>query len=193
MKLYLKRILQRNKKIDKENSYFSAIYNGWIQTRLEQDKSILTLSTSAIGLLTTLLITQKSVAMLDYILFIISILAFVVSSLVTIHIFGKNSNLLEAISNNSDIRKEVKSLDRYDRLNKISFYIGIIFTFMIAINYGIKKISEDNMAQQKQPLSKIVKTDMKKSLSGFQNLKPVTGNKPSGNAGDSKGNDTKKK
>jgi hypothetical protein len=41
----------------KEVEYFAAIANAWVNTRVEHDKSLLTLSAGGIGLLITLLST----------------------------------------------------------------------------------------------------------------------------------------
>jgi hypothetical protein len=179
----------RKREVDngKEISYYSAIYNGWLTTRLEHDKSILTLSTSAIGLLITLLITKTSVDKIELILFLTALVAFSISALLALHIFEKNSDLLEAVAKNQSYISDDKKLKLYDRIKKYCFYIGIILTFVIGLNFGLTKIKEVNMAKENSTINKVIKTDMKKSFQGVQNLKPVSGSKPTGNSSGSSG------
>lgn len=41
----------------KNIAYYSVLVNAWIQTRMERDKTLVTLSAAAVGLLVTLLTT----------------------------------------------------------------------------------------------------------------------------------------
>lgn len=41
----------------KEELYLSAVINGWIETRMERDRTLLALSTGGVGLLVTLVTT----------------------------------------------------------------------------------------------------------------------------------------
>jgi hypothetical protein len=98
----------RQLEIGKENAYYSALYSGWINTRIESDKSLLTLSVSAIGLLFTILVTINITDYFILILFILSISSFLSSAIIIIKVLDKNADLLQAIANNNDVDKEDK-------------------------------------------------------------------------------------
>lgn len=192
-----RRIYNKSSKREVDNgkmiSYYSSIYNGWLTTRLEHDKSILTLATSAIGLLITLLITKTSVAIFELILFLTALIAFSISALIALHIFEKNSDLLEAIANDKSYKRDDKALKIFDAIKKYCFYIGIIITFIIGLNFGLTKMNEVDMAKENAPLNKVIKTDLKRSFQGVQNLKPNSGSKPSGSSSSSSGNNSSSK
>src|SRR5690606_22453277 len=106
--------LEKKKQIEigQETSYYSALINGWINTRIESDKSILTLSVSAIGLLFTLLMTIHISDVYTQILFLLAILCFLFCAIITIKVFDKNADLLQSIANNTNISENDKKLKR---------------------------------------------------------------------------------
>jgi len=186
MKNRFKILSQREKKkkieIGQETSYYSALINGWINTRIESDKSILTLSVSAIGLLFTLLMTIKITDVFIQILFLLAILSFLFCTIITIKVFDKNADLLQSIANNTNISENDKKLKRMDSLKNILFFSGLGIALLLSAILVIKKTSEEEMAKKQTPtqIIKTTKVPAKKSLQGFQNMKPSGSSTQSG-------------
>lgn len=168
--------------------YYSALINGWINTRMEADKSILTFSLSAVGLLFTILAAIKIEGTLIYLLFLFAIFCFLLCAVTTIKVFDKNSDLLQSIANDTDVEKNDKVLKKLDLLKNILFFVGLGLTFLLSIILVIQKTSEVEMAKKgsSNTVKKTVNITNKKSLQGFQNMKP------SGSPKDSSENNNKK-
>lgn len=71
---------------EKEKAFYSAMLNGWLTTKLEKDRQILTLSAAAIGLLVTLLKIGIVPNHLQAYLFIVAIILFSISAIVVLFI-----------------------------------------------------------------------------------------------------------
>ena len=136
------KIRQRNKDINtgKMIAYYSSIYNAWLNTRMEGDKSILTLSVSALRLLITLFATISKITKIEFILFLIAILFFLCTAILIIIIYNKNSDFLESIAKEDEIHKHEKTLKRLDIFSRIFFFLGLIISLINGILFAIKKI-----------------------------------------------------
>lgn len=171
--------LEKKKQIEigKKISYYSALIGGWINTRMEADKSILTLSVSAMGLLFTVLTTSAVKGTIVYGLFLLAILCFLFCAVITIKVFDKNADFLKSIAKNVDVSKDVRVLKKLDLFKSISFFIGLGITFLLSIILVIHKTNEDEMAKKgfSKVVTKTVIVTSKKSLQGFQDLKPSSG------------------
>lgn len=189
------KISSREKKkqieIGKTTSYYSAVFNGWITTRIEGDKSILVLSVSAIGLLFTILAAIRIEGYFILTLFAIALSSFLASAIVTIIVFNKNSDLLEAIALDKDVKSEDRSLKILDKIKSSFFFLGLLITLMLGILLALQKIEGVNMPKQHSNKTTNVnktKKPVRKSLQGFQNMKPSSGsNQSSSNSGNSTG------
>lgn len=177
--------------IGKTTSYYSAVFNGWITTRIESDKSILILSVSAIGLLFTILAAIQIASYLILALFILALISFLISASITIIVFVKNSNLLEAIALDRDVSSENRSLVILDRIKSTFFFIGLLITLTLGVLLSIQKIEGDSMSKEHSNKTTNVnknKKPVRKSLQGFQNMKPSgNSNQSSSNSGKSTG------
>lgn len=163
-----------NLKAEKKIQYYAAICNAWFASKLQRDKSLLTLSAGAIGLLVTLLTTVGAFSKLQIHLYALAILCFIICLISTISIFQRNADYLDKLVN------EEKSSDPVikclDKTAYGSFILGIIISFMIGISSGIAIYNkqEDSMNDKKvenitrQPGDKI----SKHSYDGAGNLDP---------------------
>src|SRR5476651_1561113 len=95
----------------------------WFSTKLEKDKSLLTIASAAIGLLLTGLIAKGVQNYCQLIFYAFAFISFLVTIITVINIFERNAEQIEQnIANKSHINK---TLEKYDWTIAISFYAGI--------------------------------------------------------------------
>lgn len=129
-------------KIDspKEVAYYSALVHAWINTRLDQDKSIIVLSSAGIGLIVTLLTAIGPQDYYEIILYIISMACFSIAIISAVVVLGKNSNHIEKVI------KGDKSRDPYlrywDGSTIAGFIIGIVFLIIIGVISGLHQLKK---------------------------------------------------
>lgn len=105
--------------------------SAWLNTKLERDKQLLTLSTSAIGLLVTLLRTVGVSKFSQILLFGAALIAFLFTVISVIWILGKNANHIEQMLNGYET--ESRQLAFLDRVATISFVIGMVMVVIIGM------------------------------------------------------------
>jgi len=178
---------KKDDKSKKELAFYSASLSAWYTTRMEKDKSLLTLSVAAIGLLITLITRLEDIKVWVAAL---AILSFLVCAITIIIIFEKNATHIEDILN--EVENPIK-LAVLDNTAKYSFILGLIlsFVFSLSSSYDIsltiekkeKTVSEKAKFETNEP-------DVKSSVEGVNKLKPSGTNK-SNNKGS--GNDSSNK
>jgi hypothetical protein len=119
----------------KDVAFYSATVNAWIQTRMEKDKTLLTLSSAAIGLLATLSSTVGPSTLCQFWIYVMAASCFVVTVITTILVFDRNSTHLEAVAKRNAVGTDVV-LTRLDTLKFATFVIGIVLTAVIAASAG---------------------------------------------------------
>jgi hypothetical protein len=114
----------------KQVEYYSAIVQAWLGTRMERDRTIVTLSAGGIGLLVTLLTAVGVSTPWAIVPFIGAFLGFSTALGVAIAIFKLNADYLEA-----EITKKTERppLGKLDWVMMISFGLGVIFSIVIGI------------------------------------------------------------
>lgn len=122
----------------KEIEYYSQIVSAWVTTKLEKDKSILTISAAGLGLLVTLISTLGINNFTEMILYICTIFFFMIAIVTMILIFERNSHRLENQVNGNDAQDYILSI--LDYLGVISFSIAIFFTFIIGISVSLHSL-----------------------------------------------------
>jgi len=115
----------------KDRAFYSAMISAWLNTKLERDKQLLTLSTSAIGLLVTLLRTVGVSNFSQVLFFGAALIAFLFTVISVIWILGKNANHIEEMLNGSET--ESRHLVFLDRVATISFVMGMIMVVIIGM------------------------------------------------------------
>jgi hypothetical protein len=107
----------------REIAFYSALVDAWINTRMERDKSLLTLSSAGIGLLVTLLTAGKAHDDVLKPWFIAGFLSFAATLLLSILVFHRNANLIRALVRDPDAGDRL--LDVLDWLLVGSFLLGV--------------------------------------------------------------------
>jgi hypothetical protein len=155
----------------KNVEFYAANLNAWFNTRFEHDKSLLTLSAGAVGLLITLIsaVGVKSVEIL--ILYVLALLCFIVCLGALLWIFRRNAKHLEDVV--SEIEKNDQLLDVLDRVAVITFMLGVVFSSIIGISTAIysyiDKVTE--MTDKKISSKLVISQD---SFSGVAAMKPYS-------------------
>lgn len=127
---------EQEKKGQKDIAFYASCVQAWINTRMEVDKSILTLSTGGIGLLVTLLISIGIDTVLELIVYIAAIVFFLITISINLYVFERNSEYLEKVIENEN----PKSLKGYDTLKKYTFIFALILALLIGFNAGLKNL-----------------------------------------------------
>lgn len=124
----------------KDRLFYSAMINAWLQTKIERDKQLLTLSSSAIGLLVTLLRTVGVSSWLQIAFFSAALFAFLVTVISILIILGKNATRIQETLNGSETRN--RALAFLDEVATISFIMGMIMVVIIGIYSATTSLSE---------------------------------------------------
>jgi len=174
--------------------HYMVLLTAWINTKMEHDKTIITLSAAAIGLLITILTAIGIGKYWHIIIFCVAFTGYSVAIFASLIIFQKNSVYIESElrrEDETDSQKEghEHKLERLDKLALWSFIIGTIAFVSIGIctAYSKLKKEEKQMADDKdkgqvKPQGSL--EDMKKSFQGLSNLRPCqTQNSSNSNQG----------
>ncbi len=158
----------------KDIEYYSNLVNAWFNTKLEKDKSILSISAGGLGLLVTLISTIGVNNLTELILFIIAIFLFMISIVSMISIFERNSKRLEnEVANNNS--KDL-FLGLLDKIGSLSFSIAIIITFIIGVSVSIhsfnKKKESQVIKENKIITTTVPSNEIVKSFNDVNRMKP---------------------
>ncbi len=179
--------MSEDKDIDKQKQvvFYAACVNAWSNTRMEGDKSIMTLSAGGVGLLVTLISTIGVSDIWMIIWYLLGLVSFLVSIICVLFVFRLNAEYLEGVVDGSE--KDSKVLDYLDRTVSFSFVIGIVFSLIIGLSVAINSYNNKNggfMAKEhaKKPvvigdsLSQMRKLDsstkLNESYNGMAAMKP---------------------
>ena len=170
----------------KDVEFYSANVNAWFNTRFEHDKSLLTLSAGAVGLLITL-ISSVGVRTIDtLIIFILALQCFIVCLGSLLWIFKRNAKYLEDVLNKPDSTHD-PLLNILDRIAVASFMFGVILSSMIGISTAVHSYIEKAhvMTDKTKVQSSVMLQDSingitsmrsaeqgPKSVNGILNMKP---------------------
>ena len=122
----------------KEVEFYSATVNAWYGTRFEHDKSLLTLSVAAIGLLVTLASTIGITSHCLLFFYVLALCCFVIYLISLLCVFKRNSKHLEDVVNGLDDGD--KMLEILDKISFGSFISGVICSSIIGILAAIHSI-----------------------------------------------------
>ncbi len=163
----------------KESETHGAFVGGWLNTTLEKDKSILTLSAAGIGVLVTF---SNSINTNDLVLFfnyIFALMFFVIAVITSIYIFGINAKYLMKVIH----KKPTKSIVCYDYLLSFSFIMGLLLTISLAFllisentntntnTINIKNLESKYIELLKRKINKIERSNEVKEKSNESNLR----------------------
>ena len=119
----------------KDVEFYSQAVSGWFNTRLEHDKSLLTLSVAGLGMLVGFISTGIG-SITSLILYIGAIVSFLICLFSVLIIFQKNSTHIQDVLNGA--KETNKVLEILDIVAKVSFYIGVLFSSIIGISLAIQ-------------------------------------------------------
>lgn len=156
----------------KEVEYYATQANAWVNTRMERDKSLLTLSAGGIGLLVTLLTTRGVESIYALALYVLAILCFIACLGSLIAILTINSGYIEKVIQGT--AKRSIHLRALDHIALTSFSMGVILSLVIGLSTGIDSLqNKKGTAMSKDRLEKLQGAeDLQKSLNGMPAIAP---------------------
>jgi hypothetical protein len=160
----------------KDIEFYSASIQGWLNTKIEHDKSILTLSAGGIGLLITLLTTIGIKSAEYLVLYVSAIICFVITIGVVLAIFKRNSTYIEKVILNEGHHTDT-TLNRLDIMALGSFGFGVFLTALIGVSVAINSYTSNAITMgKKDSTNRVIIGD---SFNGFSKLKIISGQEPS--------------
>jgi succinate dehydrogenase/fumarate reductase cytochrome b subunit len=161
---------EQNDELSKEKklAYFQALLSAYTENSFEKDRSLLTLSSGAIGLLITLLTSVGINSVAELVLYILSFLAFGACIVLLLHVFTSNRELLLKIANEEKIVDN--KLQKLDQTVFVLFLVGIVLFFSIGVISGVNQIKhkeDQHMAEESKKPEHLIE-----SLNGIQKLDP---------------------
>ncbi|EGR1768229.1 hypothetical protein RII68_003575 [Vibrio parahaemolyticus] len=117
----------------------SQSYASFYNTKLEKDKSILTLSVAGLGFLITFTNFAEKLGTFAYIAFLLAALAYLFCVFNVITIFEKNALYIIEVTTDSDKVGELEvQLRKHDKRAIYSFYLGILLSFVLGISTSVQ-------------------------------------------------------
>ena len=168
----------------KNIAHYSILLSAWIETKMERDKTLVTLSAAAIGLLVTILTTVGAKHFWEIPLFAFAVISFLVTIWSSLTIYQLNSEHLEEAIRGSSVKDP--RLEKYDKRSVRAFIIGSVATLLIGvssasyelINPKVNKMTSDNsgksiiLRESIDGVTKLKPSLEKKSFDGITNLNP---------------------
>ena len=157
----------------KEVAFYAATLAAWTSSRMELDRSKLTLSVAGVGLLVTLLTAIGVETRTDLMLFVFAIALFLITIACVLIIFQRNTKYVKELAKGST--KSDRVLRKLDFFSSISFFIAVIFSIMIGLSQGLASVGTKQEICMSENKEKAVQSDtLKKSLEGLGDLKPTS-------------------
>ena len=164
----------------KNIAHYSVLLSSWIQTKMEHDKTLVTLSSGGIALLVTILTMVGTKNWWGILLYFGSFLGFGICIWSSLKIYQLNSEHIENELSSDKGSKSKLQLKKYDKLSLRSFIIGVAFFCAVGVNSAIGQIyteEDENMSKKKETTSQSYYDNLeKKSLNGLENLRPNVNN-----------------
>lgn len=185
-----------NKKMEiaKYVEFNSQSYASFYNTKLEKDKSILTLSVAGLGFLVTFTNFAEKLGVFSYCAFILAAFAYLTCIYHVVTIFEKNASYIIEITTDSGKEGELEvQLKKHDKIVIRSFYIGIFLSLALGISTSVQsqlkgpKMSDKNKENQEHEVhigdSFSGLSQLSESFSGLSGMKPkITPIQPSSSA-----------
>ncbi|MCK5601196.1 hypothetical protein KAR91_04985 [Candidatus Pacearchaeota archaeon] len=161
--------IEQNKNI----ALYSAKCNAWVNTRMERDKSLLTLSTAGIGFLITLFVNFDITECGQNILCLLAGISFFVTIISCLLIFNRNAkHIEESVQSGKDEDSVLKVLDN---IVFWGFIVGLIFIILFGVTIQCNKQKllrgDVRMSEEKKENKKDKKELLTGSLNGINKLK----------------------
>lgn len=170
----------------KNVAHYSVMLQAWVDTRMERDRTIVTLSAAAIGLLATILTTVGVMHSGQIYLYGFAFIGFLVATVLSLLIYHRNSIHIEGALKGTSEQDPV--LTHYDKAQMASFIGGAVLAAWIGIDSAIVRLKGDTTVNDKanspthqtsvttndslHGISRLVPQDATRSLNGIANLAP---------------------
>lgn len=156
-----KEILEEELINNKHVEFYSHLVNGWITTRMEKDKSILTLSTAGLGVLVTFFNNISYNDITSLLLYGLSLIFFIMAIISGVWILSENADYCEAVINEEEAKNE-KLIDILDKSLIYSFILGLFISIILSF---VLIYNKDFQEKQKTNTSKnIEKKEVEKNI-----------------------------
>jgi hypothetical protein len=152
----------------KKIEYYAATTAAWFETKLERDKSLLTLSAGGIGLLITLLSTVGIHSVESLILYVAALLSFIVSMAAVLWIFKRNAAHLEDINLGKD--DDDFLLDLLDNTAIFGFFLAVVLSSIMGISSAFHSFHTQETLMANDDKGRHMAND---SFSGIKNMLPA--------------------
>lgn len=123
--------------VGKELGYYNAVVTGWVNTRMERDKSLLTLSGGGIALLTSVATAVGVASVWQIVAIAVGFADFVVSAGAAVAAFAFNATYLESEVTRAPhvpaAAESTRRLRQADRIMIGAFVIGVIATALFGV------------------------------------------------------------
>ena len=159
----------------KKTEFYSQAVAAWFASRLEHDKSLLTLSTAGVGVLVTIM--QSAInSVSSLLLYIGAIIFFVICLVSVLVIFRVNtSHIMDVVNNRAE--GDSKILVILDQAATYSFFLGMLFSAILGMSVAISTLHEKEVkmaeANKNKPAQMQGAFD---SVNGCSTLQPVAAN-----------------
>ena len=164
----------------KNVAHYSVMLTAWLQTKMEHDKTLVTLSFGGIALLVTVINLTGYWSLWSVLLFVGAFTGFLLTIGCALVIYERNAAHIESQIRGEQIDLRLQFLDRF---LKYSFLFGTVCAILAStISIGSKQMADSTHKSNSattQQLQESVKgienlgpSDYLRSLSGIENLKP---------------------
>lgn len=138
---------------EKSVAFYQAVVQAWVATRMELDRTLVTLAAAGVGLLVTLVTNLQSISPLEFVLYLLANLSFILVIVTGTIVFRRNSQYLEEASQNRNASDPV--LKALDRVALGAFYVGVALTFAIGLVASAKRIESVPCADSQKRSSEV--------------------------------------
>lgn len=156
------------KAAQKDIEFYAAATTAWFDTKLERDKSLLTLSAGGIGLLITLLSTIGIHSIESLILYATALLSFICSLAAVLWIFKRNAAHLEDINRGKEGGDLL--LDLLDNAAIFCFFLGVVLSSIMGMSSAFHSFQTQEIHMASGDKGRPMAND---SFSGIRNMAPT--------------------
>lgn len=113
-----------------KTAHYSASVSAWFGTKMEKDKSLLTLASAGIGILVSIGASSK----IEKICYVLAISFFVVTVFFTLLVFELNAKLIENLISEHKMERLGKIAELVDYALILSFLLGVVAFAILGIS-----------------------------------------------------------
>lgn len=172
----------------KEQSYYSALVSAWINSSMEKDKQIITISSAGIGFTISVLAAIKdSLSIVEFVAGIIIMGIFCWTIFLGLKIFSYNSDYIDKILKAQAIKSAQEKLLAADEIKKLealmkgadnifnkSFKLAMLMLCLLGAILGITFLTGGKMNEQEQTENRPPNNGQNRAIESFQGLNQLS-------------------